>query len=327
MAKDNPKTLADAFQYLRNSHSEYRKMLRNAVRKRGYTIRTRLYLDGLLGNRPVEGPILASDLKAWHEIGGYVVEEVDRLHNANPHLEFYHVTLLADEGLLYDRNAYVPIEALRKKVHNSLSRKLGVSGLAVIECQGLTNWPQKKRGRTLMVHVHVLIWFDKRKIPKGVTNTEFGVASAFPSRTWSSAFDARPVTATKITPARGSPAFWAAYIMKCPHKAKRRTLDKAASAKSDFPVFKLKSVSKEDGYRPEFALRIYEMRTHLGTSDLIIGVGDGALMKRRCETRLRRWEKKVRKYRRESMRIFNIDAFRRLIKKNRRVKYREFFIG
>lgn len=326
MAKAKPKTRQDADQYLENSHSEFRRMLRKAVRARGQGKRARLYLDALSGNRPISEPLLASDLTAWLELGRYFVDEVDKLYLANPSLEFYHVTMLADEGLLYDRESYVPLSALKKKVHNSFKKKLGVEGLAVIECQGLTNWPQQARGRTLLIHVHALIWFDTRRMPSGLTNTEGGIINALPSRTWSSAFGARPISATRITKERGNPAFWAAYIMKCPHKAKRR---KPLSKKhpNDWCEYKLTPVSREEGYRPEFALRIYELRTHLGLFDPIVGVGDGAVMKRRCETRIRHWNKKIRRYRRPAMRIFNLTAFRRRIKKTRQKYYAEFFVA
>lgn len=326
-----PRTVEDAKAYLKKSHSTFRRKLKSATKIRGASARVRLYLDTLIGYRPLPGKhakvneLLATDLKAQHELGRYMIDEAEKLHLACPHLEFYHVTLLVEEGVVFDREPYVPISPIKKKVHNSLSRKLGVDFVAVLECQGLTNWPQKAKGRTLLVHVHALLWFDRRKPPQGLINTEVGVEQEIKSPSWGSKFDVKPVKATRITPKRGVPAWWMAYLFKSPHAAKRRVMVPNPDSRSLFEDYKLASVRSEDGYRPEFALRIFELRSHLKLLELVVAGGAGAAMKRRCLTRLGFWQKH-REYVRPPMKHFNLEAFRRQLKRRRRRTYHEFFV-
>ncbi len=332
MTKDyKPKTADDGRKYLRSSHSKFRRLVKKDTRKRGIGVRPKLYFDTLIGNRPMPGKrqtvsdLLATDLKALHEFGNYMIDEAEKLSLSNPNLEFYHVTLLAEEGVILERESFVPVSPIKKKIHNCLSRDCKLDFVAAIECQGLTNWPQNSKGRTLLVHVHALVWFDPRRV-KGLTaNTERGLEGFIKSRAWFSNFDAKPVSAVKITENRGSPAWFAAYLFKSPHSAKRRVKIVDPDSDSLFDEFKLKPVTSDEGYRPEFAMRIFELRSHLKLSELVVAGGAGAAMKRRCFTRLRAWQQN-RRWLRKPMKHFNLDAFRRQIKRNRRRHYGEFFV-
>lgn len=323
------KTRKDAIKLLKKSYKAFTKLIRKRVIELKASEEDLTRFRALVGKVPLGGPLRGSDLIAGLEFAKYVVDEVQHLSQVNQELDFYHLTLLADEGVMSDREPMFCLRLLKRKADKAM-RKAGLEGIFIVETQPLMNWPQEGEGRTILAHVHVLGWM-KRGSP-GSSAAEIRRALGYDKRrsnlAWSCQFGAAPIVVRSLTEDKGCPSFWAAYLFKAPHDAKSRIPRANHDGSFQEPSFKLRKTT--GGYRPEFALRLFELAAHLPIFATIGGVGTGAAILGRCKNRLKLWDAQRRAEWRqageEQVPAFDESEFWKRTHKRRRARYLAFFI-
>lgn len=314
------KTSKMARQKINQSYTKYRQLLDDRMLE----LKPSKYKAGtfsrLVGDRPMDGEILHSDLKARRKLAHLVQKEIASLRAANPRLRFFHATLLSDDGVISDRSPYLALDSLRGKADKSI-RALDCHGISVVEIQALTNWPQKGEGRTLLAHVHALIWYDPAVQRRDVSKFRGIEMDLERSRRWSCAFGAPAVRVLEITEQLGCPSYWAYYIFKAPYDAKR--LVNCSDDGRGLLTRKFEPTLK--GYRPELAFRIFELTSRVPITQMSRGVSDGANIMRRCRARLSHWHEK-----RDTCPQIRKTRMRQLFawtQRFRRAKYRKCYIN
>ncbi|MEO9623196.1 MAG: hypothetical protein ABJF09_08865 [Qipengyuania citrea] len=284
-----PNNWSDTQRKITLSYAGYDRLLRDRIKQLGPDSSDRKRFKALMGHLPLNGPLRMSDLRARQKFADLVATEVRKLSEQPTDRSFYHLTLLADEGVMSDRSPKLCLKLLKQKAHRAL-RKVGIDGVFVVEVQPLINWPQKGEGRTLLAHVHALCW--TRVGSEGDSLAFFkealGVGKDERNLAWSCQFGARPIVVKKITERRGCPSYWAAYILKGLTDAKTRLPRKGHSILDGKSAFKLRSTTK--ALRPELAMRVYELHAQLGLFAMTGGVGEGAAVLGRCKNRVRLWD-------------------------------------
>jgi len=284
-----PETRDSALVALKKSYAEFWKLIQKQIAKLNSDEADRDRFSALLGTTPLGGQLRLSDLLARYAFAKFVIDELQHLNQVSDDLDFYHLTLLAEEGDMSDREPLFALRLLKRKADKAM-RKAGLDGIYVIEVQPLMNWPQKGEGRTLLAHVHVLGW-KKNSAPDN-SAADIRRALGYDRRrrnlAWSSHFGADPIVVRHLTLEKGCPSFWAAYLLKVPHNAKSRVPRKNYEATSGKSEFKLRTTSL--GYRPELAMRLLELFAQLPIFATIGGVGSGAAILGRCKNRLKLWD-------------------------------------
>lgn len=323
-----PQTWESAHALLQKSYRGYLDLIQQRIKKLKPGKEDRQRFNALLGTAPDTGPLRLSNLLARFEFAEYVAAEVRHLSAGRPDLDFYHLTLLADEGIMSDREPLFPLRLMKQKTNKAM-RKADLEGIYVVEVQPLINWPQKGEGRALLAHVHVLGW--KRTSPDNSAEDirrALGYDKRRRNLAWSCQFGADPIVVRHLTVERGCPSFWAAYLLKAPHSAKslipRKNYD-PSSRKS-----RLKFRTTTLGYRGELAMRLLELGAQLPIFAPIGGVGAGASMVGRCKNRLKLWDTQRRaewkREGREPVPAFDEREFWERTHKRRRARYLAFFI-
>ena len=324
-----PKTGKDAVRYLRKCYRLFWDLIQKRIDELNPDSEDRQRFEALLGTAPIDNQLRLSDLVARYVFAEYVAKEVRHLYRVSEDLDFYHLTLLADEGVMSDREPMFALRLLKRKTDAAM-RKARLDGIYVIEVQALMNWPQQGEGRTFLAHVHVLGW-KKRGSPGGSANDirrDLGYDKRRRNLAWSCQFGADPIVVRQLTVEKGCPSFWAAYLMKAPHSAKSRIPRKNRDAASRQSEFKLRSTTR--GLRPEMAMRLLELFGQLPIHATTGGVGTGAAMLGRCKNRLKLWDAqrwaKWRKDGRKEVAAFDELGFWKRTHKLRRARYLAFFI-
>ena len=153
------RTPKDARAHIKKTVGDFRDLIRRRIVELKLSSSDKAKFLALLGETKLAGELRHSNLRAWEQFAKLVINEVRDLERSND-LDFFHVTLLADEGIRSDRRPYIPLDPLKRKIDKSL-RKAGVDGIYRMEVSPLMNWPQKGKGRTLLCHGHALIWVEK----------------------------------------------------------------------------------------------------------------------------------------------------------------------
>jgi len=324
-----PETWESTLQLLQKSYGLFRDLNLERIEQLQPSDNDRRRFSALLGFAPMDGPLRRSNLVASYMFGEYVAKEVRHLSRISDDLDFYHLILLADEGVMSDRKPLFPLTLLKRKADKAM-RKAGLDGFYVVEVQALMNWPQQGEGRTLLGHIHVFGWM-KRGSP-GSSTQDIRRALGYDKRrcnlAFSCQFGADPIMVRSITSDMGCPSFWAAYLMKAPHKAKSRIPRKKEDTSFHRPSFKLRNTTK--GLRPELAMRMLELFSQLPIFATVGGVGAGAAMLARCKNRLKLWDAQRRatwnKDGVEEVPAFHEGKFWKRTHKRRRARYLPFFI-
>lgn len=323
------KTWKDAKEHIAKTHRGFLDLIERRIEELDPTDEDRARFLGLLGRAPMEGPLRLSDLIAHFHLAMYLAQEVRHLDQVSDDLDFYHLTLLADEGMMSDRTPSFALRLLKGKANRAM-RMAGLEGFYVVEVQPLMNWPQKGEGRTLLGHVHLLGW-KKRDAPNNSAEdirSELGYHKRRRNMAWSSMFGAAPIEVQAITEDLGCPAYWVAYLLKMPHDAKNRVERKEEAQRNGTAKYKL--MSTLSGYRPELAMRLFELFAQLPLFAAVGGVGAGDAMLGRCKNKVMLWDEERRaewgRHGRETVPAFNERKFWERTHKRRRARYRHFFI-
>ena len=324
------KSWKDAKRHIQKTHREFWRLIARRIEELKLDDIDLQRFNGLRGTAPMTGALRLSDMVAHHRFALDVAREVRDFSKVSPDLEFYHLTLLADEGIMSDRKPKFALRLLKRRADKAM-RKMGLDGIYVVETQPLMNWPQKGKGRTLLAHIHVLGWKPRNSSGDSVRELHraLGYDKGRSNIAWSCQFGADPIKVRVITPDRGCPSYWAAYLLKLPHEAKnlvRARTDEVTSRA--VPEFRFRSTTS--GYRPELAMRLFELLAQLPVCATIGGVGAGAAILNRCRNRLATWdgERRAKWEKRglDPVPVFNERDFWKRTHKNRRVRYRPFFI-
>ncbi|MGW8137412.1 hypothetical protein ACWGNZ_17570 [Sphingomonas zeae] len=224
-----------------------------------------------LGNRCEA--MVASDVRLTHKAASCLAQWADAKRQEFPDRKWYFVTILDDSFNTFDRSPILRIKAIETKVNNAI-RKWGVQALMRFEIQAEHQY--RKGHRLLMVHLHGLLWTDGEFDHLEVMRT----LNASPH--WNCATGAKPI---HIKPVRSGPNDLkraAHYTIKLPHSVKNRIESQGEC---------VRQLDTTEGYRPSFALRIFEGYSQLLFQDTIFGVGEGAKCWAQLRGHLRTWHK------------------------------------
>ncbi|MES2699069.1 MAG: hypothetical protein V4647_05625 [Pseudomonadota bacterium] len=322
-------TLADAKRKIAESYKAFEKLIRKRIKELKPDADDKLRFKALLGKHPIAGGLRMSDLAARKVFADSIVDEVTQFEKEASNRSFYHITLLADEGIMSDRTPKFCLRLLKQKAHRAL-RRAELQGVFVVEIQPLLNWPQKGEGRTLLAHIHALVWIESGSDGDSVASIRqaLGDGKGNTKRSWSCQFGARPIVIKSLTPQRGDPAYWAAYILKGLTDAKSRLPRKGRDAGEGKSAFKFRNTT--EGLRPELALRVFELFSRLPIFAMVGGVGEGASVVGRCKNRLSLWsvERQLhwKSKGKTSVPAFDQSAFWQRSHKKRRSVYKPYFI-
>lgn len=327
---DVQKTWKHAKRHLKRTHRGFLDLIEKRVEELNPSDEDRRRFQALCGLLPMEGPLRHSDLIAHFYLAKYVAREVRDLRRVSPDLNFYFLTLLADEGIMSDRKPRFARRFLAGKADKAM-RKAGLEGLFVVEVQALMNWPGKGNGRTLLGHVHILGWKhqDAPNNSEADIRRELGYEKRRRNLAWRSRFGADPIEVLAITPELGCPSYWAAYLLKLPHDAKN-VVELKREQGSQLSDPKIRMMSTTNAYRAELGMRLFELFGQMPLSAAVGGVGAGFTLLTRSRNRLKlRDERRLAKWKEEEVewvRAFNERKFWKRTHKRRRVRYRPFFI-
>lgn len=193
-------------------------------------------------------------------------------------IHYYFATFVRNDWTRSDRITEINIDQIKVAVASELRRKK-LSGVIIVEVDGITNYPQEGKGRALTFHAHVIAW-SSNEIDEKSWERELKTDPR-----WRTTFGAKPLVVKRLTPDtiadRTNIAMVAAYMFKAPHDAKNRVPRKKKPGE-----FRLMQTTK--GYQPNLALRIAEVLSQIPMRDMVMGVGDGAGLVRRLFEQQRR---------------------------------------
>jgi len=295
MLKTRPNKQKDVMALNRERTSDYQDRITSYIDKKKVSPEHRLKLFGLMGDRPIDGRIPFSDFKACDE-ASEIMSQLLRTErkNASDTRRYFSVTLTFDVGNTSDRTPQLNVSALRGKIDRAL-RRIKLDGVAAIEMQGLMNYPAKGKGRAIMTHGHACAWTDDPNFDAATAQRELNA-----SRACTNALGTLPIVVRPIT-SKGHFRRLASYLIKQPH-------DVSNSMPCDATPGTYTLMSTRKGYRPEFALRIFEGRSQLELTDGVFGVGTGAPVVRAWRTALRNWDR-ARKRSPKTMPNFDVARF------------------
>ena len=178
-----------------------------------------------------------------------------------------------DCGITSDRTPTLRLKIFKRKIYKAL-KKLGLSAIVQIELQSIMNYPQRGDGRLLLLNAHAICWGDTSlgrlaKILKKLNS----------SRSWTNQFGARPIVRRRLRNGLADVLQLGHYIDKLPDSTKNRMERRNEPGKF---LFRDTIV----GYRPEFALRVFEGLSYIPITDAVFGVGEGKLIRKAWKARL-----------------------------------------
>ncbi|GAB5351626.1 hypothetical protein [Qipengyuania sp. 483] len=218
--------------------------------------------------------MLASDLSVRRKAAKFFGRALESLRKENPKLRFHFWTFIHDRGNTSDRTPVLDLKFISGLTDRTL-RAQKLDGIFVIEFQGLGNHPRAGKGRTIMTHSHALTW----------TNTQFDAEQVEirlnRNNTSCSNLEAKPVRIMEVDDKDGELAYLAYYLFKPPYDVKMLEKRKRGDC----------LVSREKGYRPEFATRLLELLSQLELKELVRGCGSGKELRKHCWRRLTYWNR------------------------------------
>lgn len=225
-----------------------------------------------------------------------------------------HLTLVDDIGLTTDRDPIIRLTAFRRKVDKAI-RSLGLSGVAVMEIQPLTNYPAKGEGRTLMLNTHVLGWgpVSRRKFRAALKKLNA-------SRSWSNAFAAKPIKSRRLKHGVDDALKIICYQTKVPYGAKYRVPCPGRPGRYRFkPTL--------TGFTDTLALRLMEGLSQISIYDSVFCIGDAKHIRKVWKTRLMEWQRLRSEVGRGPIADFDVPKlWRRIRKTNGSEHYQPFKI-
>lgn len=270
------KTRADAVKKYAHAHRTWAAKVTDHFAKRKLSKRVKRRMEALLGLQPYTGPIRASDLPAARRISREYVRVIHAFQKAVPDNRWFHVTLLADEFVVGERDPCLLLRRLKGKADKQI-RALGLNAIICIDVNPMPNHPRNGQGGSFLFHVHCLCFSDK---PIDVRKARSAMAS---SRSWSCKLGAKPTHIVEIKAEMGDPCWWAAYDSKAAHEAKNLVVKKEDGA--------VKLMSTEEGYRPNLAMRLAEGLSQIALRDTFFSVGEAKDLREEVFRRVTRWHR------------------------------------
>ena len=226
----------------------------------------------------------------------------------------FHLTLVDDIGLTTDRHPSIPLARFRRKVDKAV-RKLGLSGIAMLEIQGLTNYPAEGKGRTLMLNAHVLGW---GRVSRRTYQDSLRKLNS--SRSWTNTFNALPVKSRKLKSGLEDALKIAVYQAKAPFGAKYRVPRKGHPGEFRFrPTL--------SGFTDTLALRIMEGLSQISIFDAVFCIGEAKHVRKEWKARLMAWNRLRDEVGRGSVRPFDVaEMWRGIRRRNGHEIYDPFVI-
>ncbi|WP_156420702.1 hypothetical protein [Sphingopyxis sp. HXXIV] len=260
-----------AIEKLRKSYAEFERKVSRAFDSCEVSEKGRLDFQAIIGKDYAREKIFRSDLRAGLKAGTIFVSlmskmfgrSVERAARGKQGTYFALSTFINSDWNCSDRTAAINIQSIRNKVSKSI-RDAGLNGIAVIEVQALTNYPEQGKGKTLMANVHALVW---ARSPIDHAAWERAVAQ---SSAWRADFGCPPLVVQGLLEDsledRSNIERVAGYLMKAPHDAKFR---KPQKKKPEHFMFQ----PTQKGYSNRLALRILECLAYLPLFEMVFGVG------------------------------------------------------
>jgi len=246
----------------------------------------------MLGSGRHSSTMLASDLELRRKSSSFLGQALEALRFENPGLQFHFWTLIHARGNTSDREPKVELKFLRSLVDRTL-RSCDLDGLYILETQGLGNHPRNGEGRTIMVHAHAITWstarFDAARVERELSRSD----------AWRSGVGAPPVIIKPVGNEPGELAYIAYYLFKAPYDVKM--LEKGPHGDRLRPT--------EKGYRPEFAVRLVELLSQLGLTELVRAIGRGKAIRTQWLRRLTNWHRSREKWVEGRLPPFYFDSF------------------
>lgn len=244
----------------------------------------------LIGHQYVRRELFCSDLVARLYAGRMFGEElskmwgrsVERAARGKLPTFFAFATFIHRDWNCSDRDAAFNFRSIRNKVGRAI-RAQGLNGIAIIELQSLSNYPEKGKGRSLMANVHALVW-DRKEIDatgwertinsSSAWQTDFGCPALHVKALGEDTLDNRLNIERTV-----------AYMVKPPCDSKFFKPQKNAPGRYKF-------ASTVKGYAPNLALRLFECLSHIRLLEVVFGVGqDGVKWCHKWRSRVKIWQK------------------------------------
>lgn len=204
-------------------------------------------------------------------------KKMRKFFRENFHLNFYFVTLIHDGWRTLDRETFIDLRDIRKRVHNTLAGH-DLEYLGVIEFDALTNYPNKGAGLCIMPHVHLIVWTMDELSPADLT------ANLADTRRLVSEWGADIVVSSQLS--ERNIVHKSQYMFEQAFKAKRLGGKHPETGKRALiPVYK--------AVPPHLTLRLSEILAHCTLKDLIVSSGSGVLFKGALLKALRRQQRKA----------------------------------
>lgn len=270
-----------------NFESKIRKSLNRALPNPSEEMN--INLMSVMGNQYARSQPFCSDLTARKKASGIFVGELlkmwgrtlERTARGKRPTYFAFATFIHKEWNCSDRDAAFNIDAMRNKVAKAI-RDEGLNGIAVIEIQPLSNYPERLKGRSLMGNVHALVW-SRQEIDRLGWQQKINSSPA-----WVTDFGCPALLCRELKPDtlenRHNITTVLEYMVKPPHDTKY-----LRPQPNDPSRFMFAPTKK--GYAPNLALRIFECLSYLTVYQVVFGVGDeGKKWCNKWRARVRTWQ-------------------------------------
>jgi hypothetical protein len=272
IAFQDPECRADADIKLFNAS------VRRALRRFTLKPSERDEFAALAGDRAATERLVASNRRLRKKATLLLMEEFASLR-ADPDLSmrrsFRHYSFLGP--VVNEYQTEIDIDAYRSVV-DRLLRSAKLNAVFAIELQALTNYPQRRLGRSFLLNAHALAWSDDPAV-----NHDDLVAHMRSSRSLHSHLGAPTVVCTPRTSETGELERLAYYMLKAPAVGKRRQRDPEIPSRFKFtPVNRVRS---------DLRLRLFEILSQLELTDLVHGTLDGKFLRRRWTQQVVAWNK------------------------------------
>ncbi len=269
----------------------------------------------LLGIHGHAERILWSDMPARDKVSRTLASLMVRHQADSPATRtYYFITFIDDCGTTSDRTPNLAVEPIIQKARRTVS-SLNLHAVVMLEVHPLMNYPGGGAGRSLILHGHAIAWTD------APFDHRAAEAACNASTAWTCSLGAKPVDIQPIPREPGHMERVAHYLAK-----------QAPSVKNLMPNHSkpgsLMMMDTIKGYRDGLAARVFEGQSQVELMSVLIGVGDGSVVRQAVRTELTHWHA-VRKSDVLVPKTFDVWAFWLAIRRRDvRTKYQPYrFVG
>lgn len=267
--------------YSKKMHSlsckKYSGVCFSALEFRRYPTNNRFHFEALLGKGGQYADCMpSSDLKLRKIMGNYLIDEVQKLYRklkADPTLKAYHITFVGDRYMFNERGGTADVFKIRQAVQAALRNYTTFNAIGVIENQAIINYPQHQKGKMLSVHAHVICWGKKNDVAELKRRV----------KGFKSSITKLAIHSKKIHLTEGSIGKLTRYLVKPPSEGKEVNFAKLEEGQ---PC--LRPARRMEKHHH---LRLFEYSAKLPMENILFGVGDGAGMRKRVVSKMKRWQK------------------------------------